>query len=156
MVGMLNVYSVAFFGHRRVENVAEVAGSLQREIRQLLSEKEYIEFLVGKNGEFDTVAASAVRRAKKEYRSDNSSLVLILPYSTAEYENNEDSFLKYYDEVEICEDSQNAHYKSAITVRNQKIAERADCIICHIKRENGGAYAAVQYAKKLGKRIIYI
>ena len=153
---MLKTYSVAFFGHRYVENTFEVSESLQREIRQLLSEKEYIEFLVGKNGEFDTVAASAVRRAKKEYRSDNSSLVLILPYSTAEYENNEESFLKYYDEVEICEDSQNVHYKSAITVRNQKIAERADCIICHIKRENGGAYAAVVYAKKLGKRIIYI
>ena len=156
MVGMLDTYSVAFFGHRYVENTFEVSESLQREIRQLLSEKEYIEFLVGKNGEFDTVAASAVRRAKKEYRSDNSSLVLILPYSTAEYRNNEESFLKYYDEVEICEDSQNVHYKSAITVRNQKIAERADCIICHIKRENGGAYAAVEYAKKLGKRIICI
>ena len=153
---MLDTYSVAFFGHRYVENTFAVSEGLQREIRQLLSEKEYVEFFVGKNGEFDAIAASAVRCAKKEYRGDNSSLVLILPYITAEYRNNEEFFLKYYDEVEVCEESQNAYFKSAITVRNQKIAERADCIICHIKRENGGAYAAVEYAKKLGKRIIYI
>ena len=153
---VLNTYSVAFFGHRRVKDVSDVAECLQWEIRRLLAEKEYIEFLVGRNGEYDALAVSAVRIAKREYRSDNSSLVLILPYTTAEYRKNEEDFLKYFDEVEICEDSQNAHFKSAITVRNQKVAERADCVMCHIKRENGGAYAAVQHAKKRGKRIVYI
>ena len=37
------------------------------------------------------------------------------------------------------------------------MAEQADLILCYIERESGGAYKAVQYAKKLGKKfdIIY-
>lgn len=34
------------------------------------------------------------------------------------------------------------------------MAEQADLILCYIERESGGAYKAVQYAKKLGKEVI--
>ena len=34
------------------------------------------------------------------------------------------------------------------------MAEQADLILCYIERESGGAYKAVQYAKKLDKEII--
>ena len=151
---MLNVYTVAFFGHRHVGNPFAIEQKLQKEIRELLSEKEYVEFLMGRNGEFDIMAAAAVRTAKREYRDDNSSLVLVLPYRTAEYKNNEKSFLNYYDEVEICEEASSAHFKSAITIRNLKLSERADCVLCYIERKSGGAYAAVKHANELGKRII--
>ena len=153
---MLDIYSVAFFGHRHIEDAFAVSEKLKCEIRRLLSAKEYVEFLVGRNGEFDTLAASAVRCAKKEYRSDNSALVLVLPYATAEYRNNERSFSEYYDEIEICNEADEAYFKSAIGIRNRKMVERADCIICHIERPSGGAYAAVEYAKSLGKKIVEI
>ena len=34
------------------------------------------------------------------------------------------------------------------------MAEQSDLILCYIERESGGAYKAVQYAKKLGKEIV--
>ena len=151
---MLDVYSVAFFGHRWLDNTFEVEKKLKNVIRELLEEKEYVEFLVGRNGEFDTSAASCVRMVKKEFRNDNSSLVLVLPYMTAEFQKNEKNYYTYYDEVELCYESSQAHFKSAIGIRNKKIAERADCVVCYIERESGGAYAAVKYAEGLGKKVI--
>ena len=58
---------------------------------------------------------------------------------------------KYYDRVDI---PISAHPKLAITKRNEWMAEQADLVICYIERESGGAYKAVQYAKKLGKDIV--
>ena len=34
------------------------------------------------------------------------------------------------------------------------MVEQADLVLCYIERESGGAYKAVQYAKKLGKKIV--
>ena len=50
----------------------------------------------------------------------------------------------------------NAHPKGAITLRNKWVAEICDLIICYIEREEGGAYSAVKYAKKLKKRVVNI
>lgn len=77
---MLDVYSVAFFGHRSVSNFFEVEKRLQEAIREVLREHEYVEFLVGRHGEFDTMAASAVRTAKKEYRGDNSKVFCLFSF----------------------------------------------------------------------------
>ena len=87
-------------------------------------------------------------------RDDNSSLTLVLPYPTAEFENNEDSFYNYYDEIEICEEAANAHYKGAIQIRNQSMVRRADLVICYIEKSEGGAYQTVQYARKQNKTVI--
>lgn len=72
----------------------------------------------------------------------------------AEYRDNEKEYLDYYDEVEICFESANAHPKSAIQVRNRDIVDRSDLIICCIQHKSGGAYKTIQYAEKQGKRII--
>ena len=68
---------------------------MEEEIRCLLSEHEYVDFLVGRDGEFDQLASSAVLRVRKQNRDDNSSLVLVLPYARAEYLNNEESYHDY-------------------------------------------------------------
>ena len=62
-----------------------------------------------------------------------------------------EDFEKYYDRVDI---PISVHPKLAITKRNEWMAEQADLILCYIERESGGAYKAVQYAKKLGKEVI--
>ena len=48
-------------------------------IKELLISQEYVEFLVGRDGEFDQLVASTVRRCKRTVRDDNSALVLVLP-----------------------------------------------------------------------------
>lgn len=57
-------------------------------IKELLQSHEYVEFLVGRDGEFDQAVASTVRRMKRVVGDCNSSLIWVLPYLTAEYENN--------------------------------------------------------------------
>ncbi|MBQ8964964.1 hypothetical protein [Ruminococcus sp.] len=150
----MNTYTVAFFGHRELSNQYAIEEKIKPILRELINSKEYVEFLVGRDGEFDQAAASAVREAAKLYGYGNTSLVLVLPYERAEYRDNMENFLAYYDEVEICPESANAHFKAAIGIRNRAMADRADLVICAIERKSGGAWAAVNYAEKQGKKII--
>lgn len=151
---MMEVYTVAFFGHRMLDYSLQIENRLDIIIKRLISEKTYVEFLVGRNGEFDQYVSSAIIRTKRTYRDDNSFHILVLPYATAEYLNNVRSFEEYYDEIEICQESARAHYKSAIQIRNRLMVDRADLIVCCIDRELGGAYQTIQYAQKQKKRII--
>ena len=91
---------------------------------------------------------------EKNVRDDNSALVLMLPYPTAEYLNNEEYFHDYYTDVEISYEASKAHPKSAIQIRNREMVDRADLILCVIERESGGAWQTVQYAIKQGKTVI--
>ena len=50
---MLDIYTVAFFGHRYIDNLFKVEELLEEQIRKLINEKEYVDFLVGRNGDFD-------------------------------------------------------------------------------------------------------
>lgn len=151
---MLNIYTVAFFGHRYIDNPFLIEERLEEQIYKLLSEHEYVDFLVGRNGDFDQYVSSTVLRVCKRYRNDNSSLILMLPYPTAEYLNNEESFHNYYTEVEISYAASKAHPKSAIQIRNREMVDRADLIICAIEKETGGAWQTVQYAMKQEKPVI--
>lgn len=151
---MLETFTVTFFGHRYIDNPFRVVELLESVIYDLIKQKPFVEFLVGRNGDFDQFVSSVVLRAKKKYRDDNSFLILILPYPTAEYQNNIDSFENYYDEIEICDTSSKAHFKSAIQTRNRQMVDRADLIICYLEHNSGGAYQTVQYAKKQGKAVI--
>ena len=151
---MLNIYTVSFFGHRYIDNPFLIEERLEEQIYKLLSEHEYVDFLVGRNGDFDQYVSSTVLRVRKRYRDDNSSLILMLPYPTAEYLNNEESFHNYYTEVEISYAASKAHPKSAIQIRNREMVDRADLIICAIEKETGGAWQTVQYAVKQEKPVI--
>ena len=60
---------------------------------------------------------------------------------------------EYYDNVMIPDSVARAHPKRAIETRNRWMAEQADLFVCFVERE-GGAYRAMKYAEKLGKKII--
>ncbi len=150
----MEIFTVAFFGHRYIENLFKIEELLEVYVLRLLKENEYVEFLVGRNGEFDQCVAKIVRKVKREYRDDNSSLVLVLPYPTAEYVNNEKNFKTYYDDIEISENAFKAHPKSAIQIRNREMVERAELIICCLEENYGGVYQTIKYAKKRNKKIL--
>ena len=151
---MMDAYTVAFFGHRYIDNPFQIEERLDIIIERLIRENEYVEFLVGRNGDFDLYVSSTVCRAKKKYRDDNNLLVLVLPYPTAEYQNNVEYFEEYYDEIEICQASAKAHFKGAMQIRNREMVDRSDLIVCCIDHESGGAYQTIQYAQKQNKKII--
>ncbi len=144
----MDIYTVAFLGHRYLPNSLQIDRLLDVQVRRLLLEKEYVQFLLGRNGEFDQCSARAIRRAKRELRNDNSDMILILPYPTAEYLNNAEAFERYYDNIEISHSASKAHPKAAIQIRNREMIDRADLIICYVEQTRGGAHSALEYAKK--------
>ena len=149
----LNTFTVSFFGHRQIERFFEAEERLEKIIRELMKSKEYVEFLVGRNGDFDQMVSSTVRRVKKAVDDANSALVLVLPYVTAEYSNNKASFEDYYDDIEIFD---SGHFRSAFGQRNRSMVDRSDLVICCIEHDEGGAYEAVRYARKHDKKVLNV
>ena len=150
---MLDVYTVSFFGHRELPNMFALEDKLMSILREIINTHEYVEFLVGRDGDFDQLCSSCIRRAIADYACGNASLILVLPYERADYRNNKESFEQYYDEVQICYEASQAHPKGAIFERNKQIAERSNLVICAVERD-GGAAKAVRHAKKTGKEVI--
>ncbi len=150
----MDIYTVAFFGHRYIDNIMETEDMLYEYIKDLILKKCYVDFLVGNNGDFDRCVSSVIRRVKNEICADNSSHILFMPYITVEYVKNKDSYDAFYDEIEIYDFASTVHPKIAFALRNQEMADRADEIVCYIKKKNGGAYKAVKYAKSKGKKTI--
>ena len=151
---MLNIYTVSFFGHRSIERASEVENRFDKLLHELIAQKEYVEFLIGRDGEFDLLASAAIKRAVREYGYGNTHFTLVLPYMKAEYRDNEKEYLDYYDEGEVCAESADAHPKAAIQIRNRKMVDRSDLVVCCIQHKSGGAYKTMQYAEKQGKSIV--
>lgn len=150
----MQIFTVSFFGHRIIENALEIENRLEQLIRTLLRKHEYVEFLVGRDGEFDQIVSSTIRRCKRGYCSDNSSHIWVLPYLTAEFRDNEEAFRDYYDEIEVCEAAAGSHYKNAHQTRNGAMVDRSDLVVLCIQHERGGAWQTMKYAKKQGKNYI--
>lgn len=150
----MNTFTVSFFGHRQIDNPFQVEPQLEKIICSLLKRDEYIEFLVGRDGEFDQLVSSTIRRCKRNIRDDNSALIWVMPYPTAEFRDNEDSFRDYYDEIEVCEQAAMMHYKSAFQIRNRAMTDRSDLVILYVEHLSGGAYQTFRYVQKSGKKFI--
>lgn len=150
----MNTFTVSFFGHRVIEDPLRIEQRLETLIRKLLKEKEYVEFLVGRDGEFDQIVSSTIRRCKRAVRDDNSAHVWVLPYPTADFRDNEEAYREYYDEIEICGASAGGHFKGAYQIRNREMVDRADLIVFCIQHENGGAWQTMKHAKKQHKPYI--
>lgn len=147
--------TVSFFGHRLIEDCQTVESKLYELLRIIIQkENREIEFLVGRNGDFDLMAASVVRKLKKETGCEDVFLTLVLPYETAELRNNTEAFESYYDSVEICEASALSAPKFAIIARNKNMIDRSDLVIVCVRNESGGAFQALKYAQKSQKRTI--
>ena len=152
----MNIYTVSFFGHRYIERGTEIENRLDKLLHDLITQKEYVDFLIGRDGEFDLLASAAIKRAIRSYGYGNTHFTLILPYMKAEYRDNEKEYLDYYDEVDVCYESSIAHPKGAIQIRNRSMIDRSDLVVCCVQHYSGGAYRALQYAEKQGKQIINI
>ena len=146
----MDIYRVSFFGHRVVEDPLNIEKKLEMLICELLLQHDYVELLVGREGEFDQMVSSVIRRSKREIRGDNSSHIWVMPYLSVEYQKNEQAYQEYYDEIIVCESSSKAHFKRAYQIRNREMIDRSDLAVFCVQQECGGAWKAMQYAKKMG------
>ena len=146
----MDIFTVSLFGHRDISDLRRLDKLLTPIIKELILEKPYVSFLIGRNGEFDEYSASIIKRAQKDYGKENNELTLVLPYKLANLEYYE----KYYDSITIPESIYKVHHKAAITLKNRWMIEQSDLVIVYVEGDSGGAYTAMKYAIKLKKTVI--
>lgn len=130
-----------------VPNLADV-------LEGLITEENISVFMTGGMGDFDNLFASAIRTLKRKYK--NIKLFLVKPCFSVKLNINKDYYGYMYDEIIIPDVVSEVHPKSAITKRNKWMIEESDIIVCYVLRDYGGAYSALKYATKLGKKIILV
>lgn len=150
----MDIYIVSFFGHRKIRNQLHLDRTLDELIARLLREHSYVEFLVGRDGDFDQIVSSAIRRCQRKHGHHNSSHIWVMPYPTSFFRDNEEACYAYYDEIEICEESSVKHFKAAFQVRNRHMVDRSDLTVFYVETNEGGAYQTMQYAIQQGKDLI--
>lgn len=123
-------------------------------IEDLVKNKNVTTFFVGNHGNFDAISASAVRTVKRKFQNISIKLVLVIPKMNTTITNQKEYFENMYDEILIPAESDSAHYKAMITIRNRWMVEHSEYIITYIRREHGGAYTTYKYAKKQNIHII--
>ena len=150
----MRIMRVSFFGHREIRNIRVMENRADKLVRDVIEKADFVEFFIGRNGDFDRIIASVIKRAQKSVRDDNSALILTLPYETAELRDNRESFEEYYNDITIYEGNGRIHPKAAIGARNRYMIDISDLVIVYVKTEKGGAYSAMKYAEKQGKKVI--
>lgn len=152
---MFRPYTVALFGHRQLTNALQVEQRLEGLISDLLRTHVQVDFLLGRNGEFDLLAASVIRRVRRDFGMHSAIMTLVLPYLTAEYRDNEAEFHRYYDAVEIAPLPPGLPPRARIPRRNRAMIDRADAVICCIDHPEGGAYEAARYAREQERQVLH-
>ncbi len=146
----MEIYPIALIGHRRIYEYYRLEDRIEQIARDLICQKEYVEFYVGRNGDFDIMAASAIKRAQRALGHESSSLILVQPYpmkDDAYYE-------KFYDEM-CYPVERTTHPKAAITQRNQWMVDHAQLLIAFVEDgRTGGALTALKYANQKGVPIL--
>ena len=92
------IYRIAFVGHREIYDVRRLEEEIEKIAKDAIFMHEFVEFYLGRNGEFDLLAASALKRAQKSSERQNSTLILVLPYHVKD----EAYYAEYYDALTYC------------------------------------------------------
>lgn len=140
-----------FVGHTEV--YAPIRDRLSHTIAESLKNIDEAIFYVGGRGEFDRMAASAVRATKRLYGDKDIRLYLVEPYMSEQLNRNKEYYEQFYDGIIIPDELIDVHPKAAITKRNRLMVDWSDLIIAYVYRNFGGAFQTLRYAQRMQKRI---
>ena len=141
-----------FTGHSKISAKDDVYEKLKSIIVKLIKEKNVCEFFVGNYGDFDALSAKAVREIKKDF--SDVKLILVIPYLTAEIENNKEYFYSHFDAILIADIPENTPERYRIIKCNQYMTDKSEYIVTYIRYSTGGAIKTYQYAKRKNKNIL--
>lgn len=148
---MSEIRACCGFGHREVfENISE---QLYMTLFQI-AEQGCKTFYTGGMGDFDKLFSSAVRSVKSNF--SDIKLIGVKPYMTKDINEFGEYLFTIYDDIIIPTELSDVHYKTVIHKRNQWLIDHSDIILEYIKRNYGGAYKAIRYAKRMNKTVICI
>ena len=142
----------AFIGHRKV-----LYGNIEERLKTVIEEQiadGCKTFTMGTHGEFDEMALSACRSARRDH-PDIKIEVVLTSYHTV-HKKDEFDYVPYQDVDTIMYDIEDEHFKRQITVSNRKMIDECDTLICYVdkKRSPSGAKTAMNYAERKGLKII--
>ena len=137
----MDIFRVSFIGHRVVDEYRQVEEELDEVIELLHRKYGFIDFNVGRNGEFDDLATQAVRRFRREWE-EWCELTLVEPYPVA----NLDIIEKSYD-IRAEQDEATA-YESEAAEALKKAIETAEFYVAgeHLSIKGGDAKSRIEQA----------
>lgn len=139
-----------FFGHRDCPE--SIRGNLTKEMERLICDQQVDTFYVGAQGRFDRMAYNALKvlRSKYSYIKVYRVLAYMPRNDTVSKDNagGKDSILP--------EGIERVHPRYAIVWRNNWLIDRSEYVIAYITHPTGGAYRAVERAKKKDRKVILI
>ena len=144
---------ITFIGHSSLYNCKDLHTKIENAIIKNTTAEGYISFYCGGYGDFDNLCASICRSIKE--KMPRAEIVFITPYIT-EAQQKKLMYLidnKLYDSI-IYPPLEKVPAKFAICKRNEWMIDQSELIIAFVKRTHGGAFKALEYARKKKKVII--
>jgi len=139
--------TVTFCGHSKLYNQTENISKWLDIILPALIKGGATTFFLGGYGDFDSLAAAAVRRQKTSYPSIEA--ILVLAYLDQEVDTSRYDGTTY-------PPLETVPPRYAIVRRNEWMVRKSDVVISGVTHGWGGAAKTLDYAKRRGKVIIQI
>lgn len=139
-----------FFRHR--DCPSSIKGKLHKEIDRLICNHGIDTFYVGTHGNFDRMAYAALVELRKRYQ--HIKVYRVLAYMPRLSDIAQDRSV--LDDTILPEGIEKVHPRYAIPHRNNWMIDHSDYVIAYVTHTFGGAYQAVERAKKKGKILIQI
>lgn len=136
--------TVTFCGHSHVSDADELNVWLDRVLDLLIAEGAD-RFYLGGYGDFDRMAAEAVK-AKKAEKPD-IEMALVTAYLGRQADSESYDYMIYPTLKDVTQ-------RSAIPQRNEWMVDFADVIVAYVTHDWGGAAKTLEYARRCGKRVI--
>ena len=137
-----------FFGHH--DTIAEIRSALYAEIENHITNHNVKTFYVGGYGNFDRMSVTILNELKRKY--PQIEIILVLAYLPTEKKPEYETDL--YDATLYPEGLETVPKRFAISHRNRWIVQQSDYLITYVRTSYGGAYKALQHAKRTGKQMI--
>lgn len=153
---MSDVFTVSFFGHRWISDLNFVDAEIRKIVKKIITINDSVEFLVGRNCDFDIVTSKIISR-NQHYFNGIVSHRCVLPFPNGVYnDNNYEFYYHHYDNTEIAYDSIEFYPKSSIKKRNIDMVNRSNLCVFYVNKDEGIAWQTMIYAISQNKDIINI
>lgn len=137
-----------FIGHR--DTPESIWPALLAAVEQHITEYGITEFIVGRCGAFDRMAARAVRTAKQ--RHPTVRLTLLLPYHPSTYKPEQAVDFAAFDDTFYPAGLESVPRRYAIVRANRAAAEQCTHLIAYLRHPAGNTAAIVDHARRRGVR----
>lgn len=142
----MNGNTCFFIGHHDAPE--HIYPALRAAVERHITEYAVTEFIVGRYGSFDRMAARAVQTAKMEHPAVR--LTLLLPYHPSTYKPEQAAGFAAFDSTVYPAGLESVPRRYAIVQANRAMAKQCTHLIAYLHRSAGNTAAVVSHARRRG------